>query len=269
MRSNNGFLLGLTLGLAFVTAVASAQPFAAQVQIAITQLTTGIIPFTALRNGPGAYVNWGTTSGVNGYGLRDNAGVIEAKNSGGSWLPVPTSATLPTDASYITRTTDANLSNEFALGSLATALLLNTTTTGVPVAYAGYTCTNEFTRGLSGVGAGICDPIDLSADVTATLSVGNGGTGLTAGTSGGVLAFTATGTLASSGALTANALVLGSARKCRRSSHIRSGGTDDGCQRDSPWSERGDREWVLCRHWPDDVAENIYLPGCFRDCPDE
>lgn len=42
-----------------------------------------------------------------------------------------------------------------------------------------------------------------------TLSVANGGTGLTSGTSGGVLAFTASGTLASSTALAANALVIG------------------------------------------------------------
>ena len=42
-----------------------------------------------------------------------------------------------------------------------------------------------------------------------TLGVASGGTGLTAGTSGGVLGYTATGTLASSVALTANALVLG------------------------------------------------------------
>ena len=42
-----------------------------------------------------------------------------------------------------------------------------------------------------------------------TLAVANGGTGLTAGTSGGVLAYTATGTLASSSALAASALVIG------------------------------------------------------------
>lgn len=44
---------------------------------------------------------------------------------------------------------------------------------------------------------------------TGTLAVANGGTGLTSGTSGGVLYYSATGTLASSGALTANALVIG------------------------------------------------------------
>ena len=41
------------------------------------------------------------------------------------------------------------------------------------------------------------------------LPVANGGTGLTSGTSGGVLGYTASGTLASSVALTASALVLG------------------------------------------------------------
>jgi hypothetical protein len=42
-----------------------------------------------------------------------------------------------------------------------------------------------------------------------TLGVAGGGTGLTSGTSGGVLYYSATGTLASSAALTANALVIG------------------------------------------------------------
>lgn len=41
------------------------------------------------------------------------------------------------------------------------------------------------------------------------VAVADGGTGLSSGTSGGVLAFTATGTIASSGALTASAIVLG------------------------------------------------------------
>lgn len=48
-----------------------------------------------------------------------------------------------------------------------------------------------------------------SALTTGTLPVASGGTGLTSGTSGGVLAYTATGTLASSGALTANKMVIG------------------------------------------------------------
>lgn len=49
----------------------------------------------------------------------------------------------------------------------------------------------------------------LISQLSGTLGVANGGTGLTSGTSGGVLAFTASGTIASSGALAANALVVG------------------------------------------------------------
>ena len=54
-------------------------------------------------------------------------------------------------------------------------------------------------------------PVTSSGTITlaGTLNVANGGTGLTSGTSGGVLAFTASGTIASSGALAANALVVG------------------------------------------------------------
>ena len=63
----------------------------------------------------------------------------------------------------------------------------------------------------SGGGAPAFGALDISqsAAVTGTLAVGNGGTGLTAGTSGGILGYTGTGTLASSILLTANALLLG------------------------------------------------------------
>jgi len=51
--------------------------------------------------------------------------------------------------------------------------------------------------------------INLASEVTGTLPVANGGTGLSAGTSGGVLYYSAAGTLASSAALTANTLLIG------------------------------------------------------------
>lgn len=48
-----------------------------------------------------------------------------------------------------------------------------------------------------------------SGSITGIVPVANGGTGLASGTSGGVLAYTAAGTIASSAALTANRIVLG------------------------------------------------------------
>jgi hypothetical protein len=50
---------------------------------------------------------------------------------------------------------------------------------------------------------------DGAVTVAGVLAVANGGTNLSAGTSGGVLAYTGTGTLASSAALTANKMVIG------------------------------------------------------------
>jgi hypothetical protein len=40
----------------------------------------------------GSYINWGDTDGSSGYGLRDNSGTIEFKNSAGAWAAIPSSA---------------------------------------------------------------------------------------------------------------------------------------------------------------------------------
>lgn len=202
------FLVSLLVSFV-LTATLAAQPFPSSIQVAINQLITGVTAFTQLRIVANGYANFGATTGTNGYGFRDNAGTIQFKNSGGGWVSLPASGTFPTGAPYITQTTDPDLSNEFALSSLSTALLVNTTGTGIPTAYAGTACINQFPRALDLVGAATCASVDLAADVTGTLGVANGGTGLTSGTSGGILGFTASGTLASSGALTANALLLG------------------------------------------------------------
>lgn len=67
--------------------------------------------------------------------------------------------------------------------------------------------------------------IDLTAKVTGVLPVANGGTGLASGTSGGILAYTASGTLASSGALTANLPVIGGGAGVAPTVGTRSGNT--------------------------------------------
>lgn len=38
-----------------------------------------------LINGTDKYLNFGSVSGESGYGFRDNSGVMQVKNSGGSW----------------------------------------------------------------------------------------------------------------------------------------------------------------------------------------
>jgi hypothetical protein len=87
--------------------------------------------------------------------------------------------------------------------------------------------------GLSGGGA-----IALGGSATlniSTVPVANGGTGLTTGTSGGVLAYTAAGTLASSGALAAKAVVLGGGAGAVPTSL-----TDPGADRLLFWDESAD-----------------------------
>jgi hypothetical protein len=61
----------------------------------------------------------------------------------------------PGAGSYLTRVADANLSNEFAVGGLATGFLINTVTTGVPTVYAGTGAApaNQWLTALSVTGA--------------------------------------------------------------------------------------------------------------------
>ncbi len=74
---------------------------------------------------------------------------------------------------------------------------------GTAVSGAGTTTTV-----LHGAAAGY-SAVSLTADVSGILPVANGGTALASGTSGGVLAYTGSGVLASSAALAANQIVLG------------------------------------------------------------
>ena len=38
-----------------------------------------------ILGGPNSYLNFGATAGANGYGIRDNTGTLEFKNTGGGW----------------------------------------------------------------------------------------------------------------------------------------------------------------------------------------
>lgn len=116
---------------------------------------------------------------ANGLPSGGNAGdcVLNTAPGVGDWGACPGAGTgAPTTSGYITKTADATLTNEFALGSLATGLLVNTTTTGVPTIYAGVTCTNQVLRVLSGAGAGTCVTI-TSAYVDSSILVSGGALG--------------------------------------------------------------------------------------------
>lgn len=84
-----------------------------------------------LLKGSNHYLNWGSVSGFNGYGIRDNNGTIEFKNSGGSWIAIGTGGgggggggfllyQNPQNAYYVSTTTA-----QFLLGVLGNASTTN------------------------------------------------------------------------------------------------------------------------------------------------
>lgn len=112
-----------------------------------------------LVNGPLTnFANLRLRTNENGYLL------IDCSGCGGS-------SGAPADAEYWVGAANATLTMEQNLGVLATALVLNTA--GVPSAYTGIDCTNQFVRDVAGTGAGTCASVVLTADVTGLLPYAN------------------------------------------------------------------------------------------------
>lgn len=127
----------------------------------------------------------------------------------GTALPVANGGT------GLTSGTSGGILGYTASGALASSVLL-TNNALVLGAGAGATPTPMGSLGTTttvlhgnAAGAPTFAAIDVTADITGIVPVANGGTGLSSGTSGGILAYTASGTLASSGALTASQLIKG------------------------------------------------------------
>lgn len=120
---------------------------------------------------------------------------------GGTGLTGGTSGGVPYFNSTTTMASSALLTaNAFMIGGGAGGSPTTVAITGlvlgngasIPTAYGGATCTNQFVRALNASGAATCNTVSLTADVTGTLPVGNGGTGATTITSMMDTAFSST-----------------------------------------------------------------------------
>jgi hypothetical protein len=158
---------------------------------ATTTVSSGVSSFTAGTTG--------FTPSTATTGVVTLAGTLAVANGG-------TGLTAGTSGGVLAYTATGTLASSAAL--TANALVLGGGAGAAPAPLGSLGTTSTVLHG-NAAGAPTFGAVALGTDVSGTLPVANGGTGLTAGTSGGILAYTATGTLASSAALTANKVVIG------------------------------------------------------------
>ncbi|AEP10664.1 tail fiber domain-containing protein [Micavibrio aeruginosavorus] len=159
----------------------------------------------------GKYLNWGSTRGSTGYGIRDNAGTIECKNSGGAWaacagsggaslsgLTAATATNTIANANFTqtwnwdTLTTGNGLvlnSTSLTDGNILRVINSNTTGTGGPI-YAQTSSTGALSYGVGGFATSTTG-LSIGLYGSSTSSSGNGvrgsagsGTGTTSGVYG-------------------------------------------------------------------------------------
>lgn len=168
--------------------------------------------------------NYLLDSGSNGLVTRTalNTTAVYAGTSCTNQFPRSLSAAGAATCATVQNADLANTTVQFnghavALGSSATLVLASSD-------FANSGTTNTVLHG-NASGNPSWAAVSLTADVTGTLPVASGGTALTSGTSGGVLYFSGSTTLASSAALTANLPVIGGGAGAAPTVGTRSGNT--------------------------------------------
>jgi hypothetical protein len=173
--------------------------------------TTGTGTITANALNAGTYANALTLSSASNVFTGSGAGLtsLDAGNISAGLLAVARGGT------GLASGTSGGILGYTAAGTLASSGLLTTNAlmigggAGATPAVLGSLGTTSTLLHGNAAGAPSFGAVSLTADVTGILPVANGGTALASGTSGGILGYTATGTITSSALLTANALVLG------------------------------------------------------------
>ncbi len=199
-------------------------------KVSVNAATTTTLPLTPAydpgASGVGAYLEGGSNGAlgaIDGVTLGVNDRLLVKNETGGNepYNGIYTVTTVGDGSTKykLTRCTSCDEPSEFT--NAAVAVLAGTVNAGTAwtqtntvvtvgttaIAWAQF-LSNAYTEG---TGIDITSG-SISVDfttVTGTLGVANGGTGLSSGTSGGVLYYSGAGTLASSGALTQYSLVLG------------------------------------------------------------
>ena len=131
-----------------------------------------------------SYLNFGTTEGTSGYGIRDNAGTMQFKNNSGSWTTISPSqwgingsSTYYTDG-YVGIGTTSPYAKLSVVGETVSSYFTATTTTASTFPYASTTALTV--SGSAYIGS-LNGPLQANNGlVSATTSVGSiyGGTGL-------------------------------------------------------------------------------------------
>jgi len=181
--------------------------------------TTTFATSTDLHLSGGLFISGDYITDFAGTNLSVTAGVLNATGDVFAWTPetagnatstlilfdiglIAASSSI-TDLDVVNGTTtnatstNLNVTGQVDFDTLTSALII-TGAGGILAEYTGTSCSNQFTRSLSALGAATCETVSLTADVTGTLPIANGGTNATSLGSNMLLTFNGTSVIASS-----------------------------------------------------------------------